>query len=326
MKVKVSVLVGVRDDHAGLLRTLESLRRQTFEGWECVVVDDGSVRAVGRETEAFSDPRIRVIRQKPAGLTAALRRGMSELRGELVARVDASDECEPERLELQCRFLDANPAVCAVGGAVTLVDARGRMLSLHRYPAEHADLRAELRDLVTPIPHSTLMMRRDAFDAAGGYRARFVKAQDYDLLLRLSEAGRLASLAEPLVKLQVRGDSMSFTAEGGRQFEYCVLGYACSVVRALGRADPLDGADVERFLEDFSRWFPTSRYPALYESRKARREARLAAAERKPVATATALARSLSADPGWPLRRWTDADVVSAEAEEWASSWVEGRR
>jgi glycosyltransferase involved in cell wall biosynthesis len=85
-----------------------------------VAVDDGStdgtttwLAAAGRE-----DSRIRLLARPPEGIVGALNAGIGAARGELIARFDADDECLPDRLERQRRYLEDHPDVGAVGSRV----------------------------------------------------------------------------------------------------------------------------------------------------------------------------------------------------------------
>ncbi|MDD5304303.1 MAG: glycosyltransferase family A protein [Elusimicrobia bacterium] len=320
----ISVVLAARNARGTLPRALASLAAQTMPDWECVVVDDGSTD--GTADAVVGDSRFRVVRQAGAGLTAALRRGVSEARGTLIARLDADDVCLPDRLRRQSEELARRPEVVAIGCGVELVSESGSALGSHVYPSDHAALVASLDSLLTPIPHSTLMVRRDALESAGGYRAAFIKAQDYDLLRRLSELGRLSSLSDVLVRLTVSNHSMTAASEGGEQFEYCALAYACATLRAKVGKDPLEEPSSSEFIDEFRRWYRTSRLPALFRSRLARREARIAEGEGMPGAAVAALARATWLDPAWPLRGLgVDADPA-AEARAWAESWARRNR
>lgn len=194
------------------------------------------------------------------------------------------------------------------------------------YPADHEGLLAELDALVTPIPHSTLMMRRAVYEAVGGYRPVFAKAQDYDLLRRLARAGRLASLSAPLVRLRVSRGSMTDSTGDGEQLSYGVLAYAADKVRGCSGADPLDGASAAEFMRDFHRWYPQSRYPRMFRSRLARRAARVFLSERRPVEGTLALVRATAAYPGWPFQRAGVGPDPAKDARVWAESWARRTR
>lgn len=320
MSPVVSVVLAARNALKVLPRALASLSAQTMSDWECVVVDDGSTDDLADAVGA--DSRVRVVRQEASGLTAALRRGVAEAKGEFVARLDADDICLPDRLRRQTEELARCPEVAVLGCGVELVSECGAHLGTRVFPSAHSELVASMDALLTPIPHSTLMVRRDALESVGGYRTAFVKAQDYDLLRRISERGRLGSLSEVLVRLTISNQSVTSVPEGGEQFEYGVLAYACAVIRAKRGMDPLEGPSSAVFISDFRDWYRRSRFPVLFRSRLARREARVAGGEGKPGAAALALARATWLDPAWPLRGLgVDADPA-ADIRAWAEAWA----
>jgi hypothetical protein len=115
-----------------------------------------------------------------------------------VARLDADDVALPERLARQRGFLDAHPEIGLLGTGAREVDAEGREVGRVAPPADDAAIR---RALIrgNPFVHSSVMLRRSALDAAGGYDERLAVAQDYDLWMRMSRVTRLANLTEPLV-------------------------------------------------------------------------------------------------------------------------------
>jgi glycosyltransferase involved in cell wall biosynthesis len=191
----ISVLLPARDAADTLGACLESVRRQSEEGFECVLVDDGSrdaTRAIA-EDAARRDPRFRVLATPPRGLVAALASGLAACRGELVARMDADDLMHRLRLEAQARALADDPGLAAVGCHVRVFPRRDLRPGLRAYEAwlrsidDERRVRAE-RFVECPLPHPTWMARRAVLAEAGWRDVGW--PEDYDLLLRLVEAGR----------------------------------------------------------------------------------------------------------------------------------------
>ena len=118
-RLRVSVLLPVRDEEAFLAECLESLSAQTLSDFEVIAVDDGSTDATPQILEAHTraDSRLRVLRQKPAGVVAVSERARAEARAPLLARMDADDVALPERLELQVAAIEEE-GLAAVGGQV----------------------------------------------------------------------------------------------------------------------------------------------------------------------------------------------------------------
>jgi glycosyltransferase involved in cell wall biosynthesis len=234
MTPRVSVVMPVRDGERFLREALDSTLAQTLEDFELIVVDDGSTDgtpAILAEATQH-DPRMRVQRQEPGGLTVALNAGCALAQAPLIARMDADDVMLPDRLERQTAYLEANPEVALLGGGIVLVDEAGSEIDCE--PG-----RPELDFLVrNELTHATVMLRADAFSALGGYRLD--QSEDYDLWLRFDEHYGVAALAEPVIRYRLHPGQFSVTA-----LERQALGFLCvreaAIRRRRGEPDPLDG-------------------------------------------------------------------------------------
>lgn len=190
----LSVLLPVRDAGATLEACLASLRRQTVDDWECVLVDDGSRDATSdlARRAASDDMRIRVHTTPPAGLVPALNTGLAAARGRFIARMDGDDVMHRDRLAAQVALLEQDSMLAAVGCHVRLFPRAGlrdgrrayeRWLNAIDSPAR---VRAEAF-VECPVAHPSLTVRAEILRACG-YRDRGWP-EDYDLVLRLLGAG-----------------------------------------------------------------------------------------------------------------------------------------
>lgn len=107
----VSVLIPAWNVAPWLAECLDSVLAQSLENFECIVVDDGSTDNTAQVTKSFADPRIRIIRQENAGVSAARNRALDEARGEFIAFLDGDDLWEVCFLEKMTRILEKNPEV-----------------------------------------------------------------------------------------------------------------------------------------------------------------------------------------------------------------------
>lgn len=155
-----------------------------------------------------TDPRI-VIAQtgRRAGTPRALNHGISCARGDLIARLDHDDLATPERLSRQVAYMQTNPDCVALGTFAKLIDHEGE--HIHRSPQKGGD---DLRhDLLTRnmFVHSSLMYRRDVLFQVGLYNPRCARMQDYELMLRMAAAGRVAVIEEELVAYRIHSGQHS---------------------------------------------------------------------------------------------------------------------
>jgi glycosyltransferase involved in cell wall biosynthesis len=191
--------MAVHNAAKSLPRALDSVRAQTLEDFEFVVVDDGSTDDTRRilTDAAASDSRIRLLfNTLNAGLAVSLNRGCEAVRGDIIARMDADDECLPDRLAAQVAWMTKYPEVDVLGTAIYVRDRHGVSRGVAQRPCSHAQLVAQIRGRV-PFYHPTVVMKRSFIQRAEGYNPVLRKAQDADLWLRTYRWAVFANLAEP---------------------------------------------------------------------------------------------------------------------------------
>ena len=200
----VSVLLPVFDAEATLSEALTSLEAQSFEDFEIVAVDDGSGDRGPEILAACRDPRLRVLPGPHQGLVRALNRGLSQCRGQYIARMDADDIADPRRLEQQVRVLDEHPETSVVSCLVRTFPRQSVGEGFRIYEdwlnrlVTHEDICREIY-IESPIPHPSAVVRRDEITALGGYEEHGWP-EDYDLWLRYFTAGsRFAKVPEVLL-------------------------------------------------------------------------------------------------------------------------------
>jgi glycosyltransferase involved in cell wall biosynthesis len=147
------------------------------------------------------------------GLPLSLNRGLDACGGDYIARMDADDIAEPDRIDAQVRFLDEHPHIGIVGSARTVIDDTGQ----YRYvaPAVPDDLSIRWKCLLgNPFAHPTIMLRtkmgtgailsnpRDRQELR--YDPRFSTAQDYQLWVRVLALTEGANIERPLLRYRIR--------------------------------------------------------------------------------------------------------------------------
>ena len=229
----VSVLMPAFNTEAYLSAAVESILGQTLSDFEFIIVDDGSTDATWNiaESYAIKDQRIRLARNESnQGMAYSLNRGLSLARGRFVARMDADDISIPRRLELQVAFLDLHPEVGVLGAAVQVVGPDGSRKEIVRFPKDHGVLRW-IQCFHTPLPHPTVMMRRQIVAKVAGYRSDYEPADDRDLWQRISSITRIANLDDVLLLYRKHRSSVS-----QRESETQIRNSARVIQRALAEA------------------------------------------------------------------------------------------
>jgi GT2 family glycosyltransferase len=220
-----------------------SILEQTFADLELIVVDDGSedeTPGIIRRLQE-QDGRVVLVSGDSDGIAAALNGGAAVARGRYLARMDADDLSLPRRLELQVEFLERTPEVGLVGGQLIITSITGSRSSAVFYPTSDAAIR-EMAGNASPFAHPAVTMRRELFDACGGYRATCPHAEDYDLWVRMLDRCRGANLRVPVLIYRVHSGQTIFRSWREQCLSTLAVRAAVRVGRAEGR-DPLKGVD-----------------------------------------------------------------------------------
>lgn len=172
---------------------LQSVAADLTADSEVLVVLNGEAieRARAFDWARFDVANLRVLKSFENGLVAALNLGLSEARGEFIARMDADDLTLPGRFKQQAAFLRKRSDFAAVGTQIVEVCQHGN-LGARSYLPER--LSRHWPPLNTKIAHPSVMFRRDSVLMLGGYRTTFLHAEDQDLWLRLLKVSRLGNL------------------------------------------------------------------------------------------------------------------------------------
>jgi glycosyltransferase involved in cell wall biosynthesis len=176
----------VYNAEASVFQTLESLRAQTFQPLEIIVVNDGSTDGTLKILQAQKD--IHLINRPHRGIVPALNDGLAAAQGEYIARMDADDLCHPNRIGQQVAHLDKFPTLGMVGSRVEFGGDREQHKGYAGYvnwinTLIDPDEIALSRFIESPFAHPSMMFRRKLVEQFGNYR-NGPFPEDYELWLR----------------------------------------------------------------------------------------------------------------------------------------------
>jgi glycosyltransferase involved in cell wall biosynthesis len=263
---------------------------------EVVVVDDGSTDATAERLAGLEDPRLRVVRHdRPRGVAQARNAGIAAARGEWIALLDDDDLWAPWKLRTQIDAA-AEGAVFAYGGAAALDEDRTWVYSLA--PADPETLASVLLQRnVLWGGCSNVLVRADVVRRLGGFDERLFQLTDWDLWIRLSQAGSAAACPEVLVGCIAHRRSMLLTTEDPvfAEFEYLEAKHRAARAAA--------GVAIDRRI--FSRWVALGHRRAGRRARAASTYVRGAFRNRDAGSLARAFVAPLGERPAGWLRTLT---------------------
>ncbi len=193
----VSVIVTSYNYGRFLDDALGSVKAQSFQDWECIIVDDGSNDDTPEIARAWArrDQRFTYLRQENAGLSAARNVGLSKTRGRYVQILDADDMIAPEKFTVQEKLLRDLSSDSLVYSCYERLDETGSNAPEHRALPSLLPRGPLLTSLIRDwergfsIPPHCFMFRRSQLEAVGRFAVDLETHEDLDLYLKLAATG-----------------------------------------------------------------------------------------------------------------------------------------
>jgi glycosyltransferase involved in cell wall biosynthesis len=197
----ISVIMATCGRPQFIEQAIRSVTIQTTPDWELLIVHDGGDDRTQEIVQAWHarDPRIRYFDRKARGNIAnASNFALQASHGRYIAILDDDDFwIAPDKLERQVAYLDQHPACAGCGGGLVVVDTAGNELMRYLKPLDMATMRRAFL-ISNPIANSTVLFRREAACAVGGYDEDLSKYSDWDFFLKLGTKGELHNFPDYL--------------------------------------------------------------------------------------------------------------------------------
>jgi glycosyltransferase involved in cell wall biosynthesis len=223
---RVSICIPTYNTARYLAQTIESVLEQEFDDYELVVCDNASTDATPEICRRYSDPRFRYARyEELTNQSGNFNRCLKEARGEFLTLLHSDDCFLPGFLQDRVERLTRAPEVGFVFGAVQVIDADGKPLSVEgRWKEDQTFAPGEMLEALVQgciVCPPSMMVRRSAAEAAGPFRTDLTWGHDWEWSMRLAEQNAVAYAAAPLAAYRVHDASGTAevlnAAKNGRQ-------------------------------------------------------------------------------------------------------------
>lgn len=215
MEYSVLMSVYVKDSPVYLRAAIDSMLSQTVPPAQFVLVCDGPLTPALDEVIGGYGERLEVLRLPVnKGPGYARNHALTHCRCELVAGMDSDDISVPDRCEKQLAAFERDGDLAVVGGAIEEFNENpDEPFAVRRVPLTHREILHYSKKRI-PFNNVSVMFKKAAVEAAGGYNATLRLFEDYDLWIRTLKSGvKTANLPDVLVK--VRSTPAQLKRRGG---------------------------------------------------------------------------------------------------------------
>jgi glycosyltransferase involved in cell wall biosynthesis len=206
----ISVVIPAYNRAHTVGRAIRSVLNQTYQDWELIVVDDGSVDETDRAIKQFNDKRLRYLRHhRNRGQSAAQNTALEAAHGKYIAFLDSDDEWLPEKLAKEVALFEASGGeVGLVYSGKMLINETGRVLKV-RIPCLEGNVYDKLLAWDFIGSCSRVSVRKEILDSVGHFDEQLANCQDWDVWLKVARVSRVGFVPECLVKRHFGSDQVS---------------------------------------------------------------------------------------------------------------------
>lgn len=205
----VTVVIPTRNRSGFLRAALRTVLGQQDVGIQLIVVDEGSTDDTAAMVGAFGDRRIELVRHAtPLGVSTARNHGIELATGEWVAFLDDDDLWSPEKLASQVTAMRRDDRGWAYAGSVTVTNGLEILAGSPVPSASETVARLPWRNMV-PAGASNVIVRRELLRSTGNFDETLIHMADWDLWIRLGQAGLPSVVDTPLVAYRMHSANAS---------------------------------------------------------------------------------------------------------------------
>ena len=186
--ISVSVITAAYNAEKYIAESIDSVLKQSQSNFEIIVVDDGSTDSTAQIVDSFisKEPRITLIRQKNAGVSAARNAGFANSSGKYIAYLDSDDVWKPNHLDLLLSRFEADKNFGIVHGDCEEINEQSLKTDIHYHGHEGYLLNNILMGGKWINGPSGSLVSREAVKAVGGFDTDLSNGEDLDFFIRIA--------------------------------------------------------------------------------------------------------------------------------------------
>ena len=194
----IDLIIPYYNRKAALNKALQSLLRQSFKQFTLIVADDGSRPDQCLDLSSEWGDRAQWLHLPHGGVSWARNQGFLKSSAPWVAFLDSDDEWHPDKLKAQWDYHQAHPD-CNISQTEEIWIRKGKRVNAHqKHGKGSGDIFSKSLELCTISP-SSVMMRREVFEAYGPFEEKLLACEDYHLWLKIAAQERIGLVPEPLL-------------------------------------------------------------------------------------------------------------------------------
>jgi glycosyltransferase involved in cell wall biosynthesis len=209
--IPISVIMPCFNSGRFISATIASILAQSFEDFEFIIVDDGSIDETKHKIEEHPDHRIKYIRcDENKGNYVARNIGISAAKGKYICMMDSDDIALPERLFTQFKFMETHPHTGCIGSLSEMINEHGNVIGLISHPLDYQKLKVSfLQD--NHLTQSTIMIRHHLIKKHNLYYDESLKyTGDYKFIMQALMLFPVVNLNNVLLQYRKHPQQISY--------------------------------------------------------------------------------------------------------------------
>jgi len=213
----VSIIIPCYNQAHFLSEAIDSIKQQTYENWECIVVNDGSpdnTEKIANKIIAL-DQRIKYLFQENGGLSSARNYGIENSKGDFILLLDADDRYHSSFIEKGIKLLINNPEIGIVTSWLQKFDNKNTQYPIYKTPGGN-----KIDFLFGNHSIGTSLFRKQCWKEVGGYDATMKRGyEDWEFYIRVVQKWNVEVIPEVLFFYRIHNISMAINASHNHDSE-----------------------------------------------------------------------------------------------------------